>query len=94
MISGATLGMTILNSVNMKILCLDITDVKTETIPVLWTSDFTSKGTYTNSAFVPLQINNEIAYYRGNTCAIFDINTGEMKHLYDAEESVCLTSCQ
>ncbi len=88
MINGTPLGMTILNSLDMEILCLDITDVKTETIPVLWTSGFTSKGTYTNSAFIPLQVNNEIAFYRGNTCAIYDIKTGEMKHLYDAESSL------
>ena len=87
-INYTTLGLTILQTIDMNILCLDITDVKTETIPILWTSAYVSRGRTVGSGFVPLNASNAIAFYRGNTCGIFDIKTGGMLHLYDAEDSL------
>ena len=81
-------GMTVMNGIDMEILCLDITDTKTETISLLWTSSFASRGRRKNSGFVPLYVKNAIAYYRGNICEVFDIKTGERMHLYDAEDSL------
>lgn len=81
-------GMTVLNAQDMNILYIDATDARSAELKPLWTSSFTVKGGYSKGRFFTLAPNNEIAYYLGNICSVYDLATGEVRHVYDAEDSI------
>ena len=81
-------GITVLNSLDMDVLCIDASDAKSTGLKTLWTSAFTVKGSYSKGRFFPIAANNEIAYYLGNTCSIYDLATGEIRHAYNAEDPI------
>lgn len=86
--STTGMGFTILNSIDMDISCCDIGKSTSEELFISWSCPYTSKGMVYKSIFLPLQVHDEIAFSRGNTCQTINMQTGTATHLYDAESSI------